>query len=56
MKNVQRLYDYAATLKIAQQLEFVEVNPPASRSEILDQLENGDITVQEAEKKLRGKL
>jgi len=42
--------------KIAQQLEFVEVNPPASRSEILDQLENGEITVQEAEKKLRGKL
>jgi len=42
--------------KIAQQLEFVEVNPPASRTEILDQLEKGEITVEEAENKLRGKL
>ena len=42
--------------KIAQQLEFVEVNPPASRSEVLDQLEKGEISVEEAENKLRGKI
>ena len=41
--------------KIAQQLEFVEVNPPASRAEILDQLEKGEITIDQAENKLRGK-
>ena len=42
--------------KIAQQLEFVEVNPPASRSEVLDQLEKGEISVEEAENKLKGKI
>jgi hypothetical protein len=41
--------------KIAQQLEFVEVNPPSSRTEILDKLEKGEISVEEAENKLRGK-
>jgi hypothetical protein len=39
--------------RIAQQLEFVDVNPPASRNEILEKLEGGDISVQEALKKLR---
>ena len=39
--------------RIAQRLEFVEVNPPSSRSEVLDELEQGKITVEEAEKKLR---
>ncbi len=40
--------------KIAGQLEFVEIIPPSSRSDILDQLENKDITVDEALKKLKG--
>ena len=40
--------------RIAQQLEFVEINPPASKSEILDQLEQGEIDVGQALKKLRG--
>jgi len=39
---------------ISQQLEFVEINPPPSKNEILGQLEKGDISVEEALKKLRG--
>ncbi len=38
---------------IAGQLEFVEINPPSSSAEILDQLDGGEITVEEALKKLR---
>jgi hypothetical protein len=40
--------------RIAGKLEFVEINPPAPRNEVLDQLGNGDISVEEALKKLRG--
>ncbi len=40
--------------KISKQLQFVEVNPPSERNEILDQLSSGDITVEEALKKLGG--
>jgi hypothetical protein len=40
--------------KISQQLQFVEVNPPSERNEILDQLSSGDITVEEALEKLGG--
>ena len=39
---------------IAEQLEFVEVNPPAPRAEVLDRLERGEITVDEAVELLRG--
>ena len=39
--------------RIAQLLEFVEVNPPTSRADILAQLEKGEIGVSEAEQKLR---
>ena len=39
--------------QIAQQLEFVEINPPSTKDEILAQLERGEISVEEAEKKLR---
>jgi len=39
---------------ISRQLELVEVNPPASRSEILKELEQGNISIEEAEQKLRG--
>jgi hypothetical protein len=38
---------------IAKQLEFVEINPPASKSEIIAQLEKGAITVEEALEKLQ---
>lgn len=40
--------------RIAHQLEFVEINPPASHSEILAQLDAGKLTVEEAIHKLRG--
>jgi hypothetical protein len=39
--------------RIAEQLEFVEINPPSSRADILEQLEKGEIDVTEAEKQLR---
>lgn len=39
---------------IAEQLEFVDVNPPAPRAEVLDRLERGEITVDEAVELLRG--
>ena len=39
---------------ISQQLEFVDINPPPSRSEILEDLEEGTISVDEAIKKMRG--
>jgi len=38
--------------KIAEKLEFVEINPPASGNEVLTQLEKGEISVDEAVKKL----
>ena len=39
--------------RIAEQLEFVEINPPSSRADILKQLEKGEISVEEAEKQIR---
>ena len=39
--------------RISQKLEFVEINPPTSYKEVLSQLEKGDITVEEALKKIR---
>jgi hypothetical protein len=40
--------------RIADQLEFVEINPPSSRSEILEMLDRGEISVEEALKRMRG--
>ena len=40
--------------RIAARLEFVEINPPASQNEVLTQLDRGDISVDDALKKLRG--
>lgn len=40
--------------RIAGQLEFVEINPPSSRSEILELVDKGEISVDEALKKIRG--
>ena len=39
--------------RIAQKLEYVEINPPASKGDVLDQLEKGEITLEEAEKRLK---
>jgi hypothetical protein len=41
--------------RIARKLEFVEINPPSSRNEVLAQLETGQITFDEALEKLKGK-
>jgi hypothetical protein len=40
--------------KIAGQLEFIDINPPSSRSDILGMLDRGEISVEEALKKMRG--
>jgi hypothetical protein len=40
--------------RIAQQLEFVEINPPPSRSEILGMLERQELSVEEALERLKG--
>ena len=37
---------------ISEKLEFVEINPPASRNEVITQLERGEISVEEAIKNL----
>ncbi len=39
--------------RIAEKLDFVEINPPASKSEVLTQLDRGDISVEDAIKKMR---
>jgi len=39
---------------IAGKLEFVEIDPPASRNEVLQQLDTGKISAEEAIKKLGG--
>lgn len=41
--------------RISRQLEFVEVNPPPSRTEVLAQLEMGELSVEDALKELRKK-
>jgi hypothetical protein len=41
--------------RIAEQLELVEVNPPAPMSQVLDRLERGDISVDDAVEELRGR-
>jgi hypothetical protein len=38
---------------VSRLLEFVEINPPASKNEILDELDSGRITVEEAVQKMR---
>jgi len=40
--------------RISRQLEFVEINPPLPKSEILERLNKGELSVEEALKKLRG--
>ena len=40
--------------RISEKLEFVEINPPASNNEVLNQLEKGEISVEDAINKLGG--
>jgi hypothetical protein len=40
--------------RISQQLEFVDINPPLPQSEVLGKLDKGELSVDEALKKLRG--
>jgi hypothetical protein len=40
--------------RISQMLEFVDINPPASHSEILEELDRGEISFEDALEKLRG--
>ena len=39
---------------ISRRLEFVDINPPPSKSEVLDLLDRGQISVEEALKRMRG--
>lgn len=39
--------------KLTEKLDFIEINPPASRNEVLEQLENKEISFEEALKKLK---
>jgi hypothetical protein len=41
---------------IAAKLEFVEINPPASNNEVITQLERGEISAEEAIKKLENRM
>lgn len=40
--------------RISQKLDFVEINPPPSSSEILTKLEQGELTVDEALERIKG--
>ncbi len=40
--------------RIANQLAFVQIDPPSSKSEVLDQLDREEISIDEALEKLRG--
>jgi hypothetical protein len=60
IKEMERLFGISyPTVKnrlnaIAGRLEFVDINPPSSRSEVLEMLDRGEISVDEALKKMRG--
>ena len=60
IKEMERLFGISyPTVKnrlnhIAGQLEFVDINPPSSRTEILELLDKGEISVEEALKRMRG--
>jgi len=60
IKEMERLFGISyPTVKnrlnsIAARLEFVDINPPSSRSEVLEMLDKGEISVDEALKRMRG--
>ena len=41
--------------RISEKIEFVDINPPASNNDILNQLQKGEISFDEALKRLGGK-
>ena len=59
IKEMEKLYNISyPTVKnrlnhITSQLEFIEINPPATQNEILDMLASGELSVDEAIDKLR---
>ena len=59
IKDMEELFDISyPTVKnrlnrIARQLEFVEINPPPSHSEILSLVEQGELSVEEALERLK---
>jgi hypothetical protein len=61
IKEMEKLFEISyPTVKnrlnrIADRLEFVEIVPPSSQEEILEQIENDELSVEEAIDKLRGK-
>lgn len=60
IKEMERLFGISyPTVKnrlnrIAGQIEFVDINPPSSRNDILEMLDRGEIPVEEALKRMRG--
>jgi len=62
IKEMEDLFDISyPTVKnrlnrISELLEFVEVDPPLSKNEILSDLEKGRISVDEAEKRLKERI
>jgi len=60
IKDMEELYGISyPTVKsrlarISEKLEFVEINPPATGREVLNQLDKGEISVEDAIKKLGG--
>lgn len=60
IKDMEALYGISyPTVKsrlnqISGKLEFVEINPPPPRNEVLEQLNKGEISVDDALSKLRG--
>lgn len=59
IKEMERMFGVSyPTIKarlnrIGEQLDFVEINPPILKEEVLSKLENGEISVDEAEKMLK---
>ena len=60
IKDMEELYGVSyPTVKnrlkrITQLLEFVEVNPPPAKGDVLDRLRRGEMNVDEAVKKIKG--
>ena len=54
IKDMEQLFGISYPTVISQMLEFVDINPPASHTEILGELDRGDISVEDALEKLRG--
>jgi len=59
IKNMEELFGISYPTvknrlnKISRRLEFVEVNPPASRVDVIERLERGELSVDDALKELK---